>query len=91
MLTPQIKQSLFAARPAAVNIIGRLCESESEKEDEINDQPCSFRSIRKLHKPPPKRKNSRSPNARPTPTTKEIEGLTPVTVGLPIIRGSVNK
>ena len=68
MLTPQIKQSLFASRPTAVNITGRFCRSDSDKENEINEQPCSSQSIRKLHKAPPKRKNSRSANARPTGT-----------------------
>ena len=68
MLTPQIEQSLFASRPAAVNITGRFCRSDSDKEDDINEQPCSSRSIRKLHKAPPKRKNSRSANARPIGT-----------------------
>ena len=70
LLTPQIKQSQFAARPAAVNITGRSCKSDSEKEDEIDEQPCSSLSIRKLHKAPPKRKSSRSANARPTPHYK---------------------
>ena len=70
MLTPQIKQFLFTARPAAVNITGRPCRSDSDKENKINEQPCSSRSIRKLHKAPPKRNNSRSANARPTPHNK---------------------
>jgi len=70
MLTPQIKQSLFASRPAAINITGRFFRSDSDKEDEINEQPCSSRSIQKLHKALPKRKNSRSANARLTPHNK---------------------
>ena len=93
MLTPQIKQSLFACRPAAVNITGRFCRSDSDKEDEINEQPCSSRSIPgKLHKAPPKRKNPDLPmqDLPVHPTTKEREGLTPVTVGLPVMQALHN-
>ena len=48
-LRPQRKQSQFTtARPAAVNITGRPCGSESKREDEIDKQPCSSQSIPKL-------------------------------------------
>ena len=62
ILMPQRRQFLFAARPAAVNITGWPSQSES---NEINEQPCSSRSVPKLRKAPAKKKN-----ARPTPHNK---------------------
>ena len=70
-LTPQKQQFQFsAARPAAVNITSRPCESESKREDEINEQLCSSRSIQTLPKAAPKRKQPQSATVRPTPYNK---------------------